>query len=100
MSAEVRRELRRRLAVLRLLNRNELLAMPPASTEEVQPLDGAALFTTYIERHPGGRLLVLARSDQQGILGLITYGSTEGFWVQEDGVILEASEKDIRDFGS
>lgn len=54
MSAEVRRELRRRLAVLRLLNRNELLAMPPASTEEVQSLDGAALFTTYIERHPGG----------------------------------------------
>jgi hypothetical protein len=61
--------------------------MPPASTEEVQSIDGTALFTTYIERHPGGRLLVLVRSDQQGIFGLITYGSTEDFWVQEDGVI-------------
>jgi hypothetical protein len=79
MGVEVRREIRRRLAVLRLLNRNELLAMPPASTEEVQSLDGTALFTAYIERHPGGRLLVLVRSDQQGILGLITYGSTECF---------------------
>lgn len=97
MSAEGIKELRQQVAHLRLLNRNELLALPNESYEEIEIEDETAIFTTYIERYPDGRLLVLVRSDQPGLVGLITYGSTEGFWVQEDGVILEVSEKDIRD---
>ncbi len=56
------------LAMLQHLNRDELLAMPAASTEEVEFVDETVLFTAYIERHLDGRLLILVRSDQQSFI--------------------------------
>lgn len=49
MSAEGIKELRQRLAHLRLLNRHELLALLSESYEEIEIEDEPAIFTTHIK---------------------------------------------------
>ena len=55
------------------------------------------VLTTYVENHADGRLLVLVRSDEPKLLGLVGYGATDGFWVLPDGTKAQASDADVMD---
>ena len=97
INAEVDKQRKRRVAYLRSVDRKELLAMPPSFDEEVLIEDAPVVFTTYVKRQRDGHLLVVARSDQGGLLGLVTYGATDGFQIIEDGVVTDGSDDDVRD---
>lgn len=98
MSTEIDGERQRRVLALRQVDRRELLAMQPSLTEEVKIANETVIFTTYVESQQDGRILVLVRSDQPGLWGLVTYGGTDGFWMRNDGLIAEASDNDVLEF--
>jgi len=97
-NARVSHERRSRIETLRGRPPIELRALPSLSTEKTEVLGKLITFTTYAEVQKDGRLLILVRSDEQRLLGMVSYGATDGFWVLPDGSIAEASDKDVLEY--
>ena len=88
----------RRLSELKSQSLNVLSALPPERSEKTDVSGRTIEFTTYVDRAHDGRFLVRVRSDEPWFMGLFSRGSTEGFWVSENGQIAEATDDDILDF--
>jgi hypothetical protein len=90
-------ERKRRIAHLRSLTVAELQKLPEAHSEVVEILGKSISITIFRESHER-RLLILVRSDRPRFFGIISYGSTDGFWVSSDGNLAEVSDEDILNF--
>ena len=90
-------EQKRRIAYLRSMAETELMKLPESRSEVAEILGKRVSFTTFRELHDV-RLLILVRSDRPRFFGLVTYGTTNGFWVLPDGTQLEVSDKDVLEF--
>jgi len=90
-------EIERRLEVLGRLTHEELAALPVARTDREILNDVEVQFTTHVEHYPDGRLIVLVRSDQARLWGLVRSGSASGFWVLPDGCRAPVTDGDVLD---
>jgi hypothetical protein len=98
LDAEIESELRCRVAALKPRSYSELLERPGAHTEAAVILGRPVKFTTFREFRPGGRLLILVRSDRPVFLGFESAGTTEGFWVEPSGAKKEALFEEIAEY--
>lgn len=97
---QIDRERSRRIDELRSMDRKALSALPEVFEEAIQIRGKRVVLTTYVENDADGRLLVLVRSDEPKLLGLVGYGATDGFWVLPDDTKAEATDTDLMDFFS
>ena len=95
---QIDRERAHRIEELRRKDRAALSALPELFEETVDVHGKRVILTTYVEKHADGRLLVLVRSDEPKLLGLVSSGATDGFWVLPDGAIQEATGTEVMDF--
>jgi len=88
----------RRIEELRRKDRAALAALPERLEETVDVQGKRVVLTTYVETHADGRLLVLVRSDEPKLLGLVSYGATDGFWVLPCGAKQEVTDTEVTGF--
>ncbi|HEX4911900.1 MAG TPA: hypothetical protein VFV64_14170 [Permianibacter sp.] len=78
----------------------ELHIAPPFSSVTKSIMGVDVRFTTFVERYEDGRALFLVRSDRKLAFGLISAGTTSGFWRLPDGKLIDASDNDVLNFFS
>jgi len=92
-------EIRRRISFLRAESFPTLCGRPHWASDEASVLGKTVKFTTYVERY-GDRLLVLVRSDEPRLFGMVSTGRTDGFWMKSDGGAQECTNADVLDYFS
>jgi hypothetical protein len=87
-----------RLARLKGKTKAELAELPSMQVETALIYGQSIEFSTHSDRAFDGRQIIWVRSDQPWFFGWFTRVGFEGFWVEADGAISEATDDDILDF--
>ncbi len=98
INSVIANERKRMLGELRHKDKKALIELPSIQSSEIEVFDKIVKFTTFIEKQADDMVLVLVRSDEMICMGIVSAGTTEGFWKLSNGTTKAATEHDVLEY--